>query len=984
MKKRILSILTLLCLLVSLMPTEALAVPVDPPPPPPTYPVYSYGTRIMLTDNSVWLVLEDPGSGSAQFTLVMDGFLAGTCSRAAVDTALSDYQTTARLVFSDPGAQTRLPTQDEVSDLRDINSFLNQNTVYWLPDNAEGRYSCAQGNSSFISYLPAYAESIALTSSLRPVLTVFKTAILRIEPMISAQPPDRDLMVLDGEDAVFSVTASGINLTFQWQVKEDAVWTDIQGAEGAVLTIPESNENYALGKTFRCKLDSDWGVPVYSGEAKLVVYDWQQYGAASASAGTDYTTDGNTFTIHTAAGLGWLASQVNDGEGNNFSGKTVLLDRDIDLASRVFIPIGNRNSRHFDGHFDGGMHTVSGMTAKGNYYYCGLFGLAKDALIENLLIADGSVSFVTNDWGSDFYAGALCGYGNNTSFRNVGVGPVTVSARDDGNSYQLGGMIGYLRDVNADTGVSNCYSRAEITGYSSSSESYAGGIAGKVGDDKIANCYFAGRIGGTPTSSGGIAVVTEFTSGSAISNCFWQTDDGIPCAYYGFDESDNIIAENTGCAPLEEAQMKSAATVTALNAWAAAGNTASGTSVYEMWGAKSTVNGGYPVFKAFLPTASPGGGSSPPARTIAVTEVNAPLFGGRAGAVKATADMNSAFSASVEVKVTDTDEDGASFFLGAGQTAYPFDISLYLKGTKTRVQPKEGYTVTISLPIPDDLLDVKGQLSIAHKADDGRVTTIASQLKQINGVWYLVFEATEFSPYALVVNGTGAYNETAGLPYYVDSEGNEVFIGFAANGKYVAPFSVKVLFKENPKSFTDTGSHWAKNFIEFVTEREIFLGTGSDAFSPYSGMTRAMFATVIGRLYERSYGEIETMSTHAFADCDYGEYYGRYVDWAAENGILGGYGNGKFGPGDPVTREQMAAILFRFAKFFGVMPDDMDTALTYPDAGIISSWAQSAALYCQSSGIITGRDGGSFVPQGTATRAEVAVILERFIKNILG
>ncbi len=94
MKKRILSILTLLCLVASLMPAEALAVPSDPPPP--TYPVYSYGTRVMLTENSVWLVLEDPGSESAQFTLVMDGFLAGTCSKAAVDTTLSDYQTTAR------------------------------------------------------------------------------------------------------------------------------------------------------------------------------------------------------------------------------------------------------------------------------------------------------------------------------------------------------------------------------------------------------------------------------------------------------------------------------------------------------------------------------------------------------------------------------------------------------------------------------------------------------------------------------------------------------------------------------------------------------------------------------------------------------------------------------------------------------------------------------------------------------------------------
>ena len=464
MKKRILSILTLLCLVASLMPAEALAVPSDPPPPPPTYPVYSYGTRVMLTENSVWLVLEDPGSESAQFTLVMDGFLAGTCSKAAVDTTLSDYQTTARSVFSDPGAQTRLPTQDEVHDLRDINSFLDENTAYWLPNNAEGRYSYAQGNSHFVTMDPAYAEFIALTRSLRPVLTVKKSALLKFEPFISAQPQDSDLLVLAEEDAVFSVTASGINLTFQWQVQEGAVWTDIQGAEGAVLTIPESNENYVLGKTFRCKLDSDWGVPVYSGEAKLVVYDWQQYGAASASAGTDYTTDGNTFTIHTATGLGWLASQVNDGAGNNFSDKTVLLDCDIDLASRVFIPIGNRSSRHFDGHFDGGMHTVSGMTAKGNDYYCGLFGLAKDALIKNLLIADGSVSFVTNYCCSEFYAGALCGYGNNTSFRNVGIGPVTVSARNDGNTYHLGGMIGYLQDVNVDTGVINCYSRAEITG----------------------------------------------------------------------------------------------------------------------------------------------------------------------------------------------------------------------------------------------------------------------------------------------------------------------------------------------------------------------------------------------------------------------------------------------------------------------------------------------------------------------------------------
>jgi hypothetical protein len=394
----------------------------------------------------------------------------------------------------------------------------------------------------------------------------------------------------------------------------------------------------------------------------------------------------------------------------------------------------------------------------------------------------------------------------------------------------------------------------------------------------------------------------------------------------------------------------------------------------------------YPVTAAalFAPLPSSSGSDDPqPSRTITVTETSSELFRGAQGAVRAEANMTSAFSSSVEVKVTDTDESAAGFRLGIGNTVYPFDISLYIKGTNTKTEPKDGYAVTISLPVPDDLLYVKEQLSVAHKADDGTVTTLASQLKQIDGVWYLVFEATEFSPYALVLRNAGTYDEAAGLPYYVDSNGNEVFIGFAANGKYIAPSGVTVLVKENTKSFTDTGSHWAKNYIRFVTEREIFLGTGNGAFSPDSGMTRAMFATVIGRLYERSYGEIETMSAHAFTDCDYGAYYGKYVDWAAENGIITGIGGSLFVPNREITRQEMAAILYRFADFLGVLPDDMDTALSYPDADSISSYAKNAALYCQSTGIITGRDGGSFVPQGTAARAEVATIIQRFVESVL-
>ncbi len=92
--------------------------------------------------------------------------------------------------------------------------------------------------------------------------------------------------------------------------------------------------------------------------------------------------------------------------------------------------------------------------------------------------------------------------------------------------------------------------------------------------------------------------------------------------------------------------------------------------------------------------------------------------------------------------------------------------------------------------------------------------------------------------------------------------------------------------------------HWARSYIGFVTGREVFLIAGNDTFSPNAGMTRTMFATVVGRLYERTYVEIQDPASHSFTNCGYSAYYGKYVEWAADNGIISGYGNGFFGPDD--------------------------------------------------------------------------------------
>jgi hypothetical protein len=611
---------------------------------------------------------------------------------------------------------------------------------------------------------------------------------------------------------------------------------------------------------------------------------------------------------------------------------------------------------------------VSGVNAVG-----GLVGGAYGSISNSY--ASGSVS------GEDDFVGGLAGMFSGDISNSYAAGSVSE------NSASHGALVGVERIGP----VTSCYYdstvNAEIRGVGSSFEDdvdYNDDVTGKSTVDMMKKSTFTGwdfeSIWGIHEGSS-----YPYLRGDAPADPTASAITKAPAANGGF-------TVKVGGTEVTEAEAGDTVTLTAMPS---GGYSLSSWSVYKtgdtsttvMMNANTFTMPAYPVTVEATFSARPaghdhGGDTTPPSRTITVTETTSGLFSASAGEISAEANMENAFSNSVEVKVTDTTESASSFGLGTGGEVYPFDISLYIKGTNEKTEPAAGYAVTISLPVPESLLDKKDMLSIVHKSDDGIVTTLASQLVQRNGVWYLVFEATEFSPYALVVRNVGTYDASAGVPYYLDA-GNKVFIGFAANGKYIAPEGVSVSVTQNDKSFTDVPGHWAAQYIGFVTEREIFVGTGGNTFSPDTGMTRAMFTTVIGRLYERSYGEITASDTHAFTDCDYGDYYGKYVDWATENGIIGGYGNGKFGPNDKVTREQMAAILYRFADFIGVLPSSMDTVLDYPDAGSISDYAKTAALYCQTTGVIGGRTGGVFAPKETATRAEVAATILRFVEAVV-
>lgn len=167
---------------------------------------------------------------------------------------------------------------------------------------------------------------------------------------------------------------------------------------------------------------------------------------------------------------------------------------------------------------------------------------------------------------------------------------------------------------------------------------------------------------------------------------------------------------------------------------------------------------------------------------------------------------------------------------------------------------------------------------------------------------------------------------------------------------------------------------WYREAVQYVYGEELFNGTSDTVFSPNRNMNRAMVATVLYRLA----GKPEASGTSLFEDVAANAWYTDAVLWASGSGIVNGYGSNRFGGSDPVTREQLAAMLYRYAKFMQYDVSSSGKLSAYTDASRVSDWALEAMQWANAAGLITGRSSASLAPQGTATRAEVAIILMRF------
>ena len=182
--------------------------------------------------------------------------------------------------------------------------------------------------------------------------------------------------------------------------------------------------------------------------------------------------------------------------------------------------------------------------------------------------------------------------------------------------------------------------------------------------------------------------------------------------------------------------------------------------------------------------------------------------------------------------------------------------------------------------------------------------------------------------------------------------------------------------------FTDIhAADWYHEAVDFAVENGLFGGMSATTFEPNTAMTRAMLVTVLWR-----YADQPLEGSNGFADVPAGQWYTDAVAWAAYNNIVGGVGNNRFDPNGNITREQMATILYRYANAIGLDTTERETLGYFPDGNQVSPWAKDATSWAVAYGLVGGTNinGVAYLdPQGGATRAQVATILMRFIKNVV-
>ena len=236
-------------------------------------------------------------------------------------------------------------------------------------------------------------------------------------------------------------------------------------------------------------------------------------------------------------------------------------------------------------------------------------------------------------------------------------------------------------------------------------------------------------------------------------------------------------------------------------------------------------------------------------------------------------------------------------------------------------------------------------------------------------------------------------NTRISLTKYVPTRHGYTFIGWYSDHNLTNQVSEVSLTKnmtvyagwradENPdivaNPFTDVSEKdWFYNDAMFVYKNGLMLGTSKTLFGPHGTVTRGMMATILWRME----GSLAPKGENSFTDVEAGRWYADAITWTAENGIFAGYSKDKFGPDDPITREQLTAIFYRYADYKGYKLTVTENLDKFEDADKITDYAKMVMQWAVGNGLIKGKSENLLDPQGTATRAEISAMLHRFIEK---
>ena len=276
------------------------------------------------------------------------------------------------------------------------------------------------------------------------------------------------------------------------------------------------------------------------------------------------------------------------------------------------------------------------------------------------------------------------------------------------------------------------------------------------------------------------------------------------------------------------------------------------------------------------------------------------------------------------------------------------------------------YTGKYSYEIVSDVGE-NGTIDVDRYATEGDQVTITVSPDEA----YLLDDLTVTSggkDVALTDNGDGTYTFT------MPSGDVAITATFAEDPNWEDPEAPSTDVSE---IFTDVpANHWAQAAIQYVYDNGLMTGVSDTAFAPEATTTRAMIVSMLARMEN-----VTSAADAGFADVAAGDWYATAVNWAAANGIVSGISNDTFAPNDPITREQLAAMLMNYAQWKGQDTSARADLSHYSDAENISSWANDVLSWAVAEGLLTGVTDDTIAPQVHATRAQVAAILQRFLSE---